>query len=75
MSNKIRPEKTESENGELQGGFIEGNTVERAIKAEIDTGTEEDGVGKLGWVMSDITSPRREGEPAGTHDTKVRSRS
>ena len=27
-------------------------TVEKAIKTEIDTRTEEKGVGKLGWFMS-----------------------
>ena len=30
---------------------MERNTVERAIKTEIDTRTEENGVGKLGWFM------------------------
>ena len=33
---------------------MEWNTLERAIKTEVDTGTEEKGVGKLGWFMSDI---------------------
>ena len=33
---------------------MEWNTVERAVKTEIDTRTEYSGVGKLGWFMSDI---------------------
>ena len=33
---------------------MEWNTVERAIKTEIDTRTKYKGVGKLGWLMSDI---------------------
>ena len=32
--------RTESENGELSGEFIERNTVERATKTEIGTRTE-----------------------------------
>ena len=39
------------------------------MKTEIDTKTEQKGVGKLGWFMSKAqtaTSPPREGEPAGT---------
>ena len=35
--NKIR--RTELESGELSGEFMESNTVERAIKTEIDTRT------------------------------------
>ena len=35
--NKIR--RTEFESGELSGEFMESNTVERAIKTEIDTRT------------------------------------
>ena len=44
------------------------NTVDRAIETEKDTRTERKGVGKLGWLMSDInvTSPPRVGEPDGT---------
>ena len=30
---------------------MESNTVERAIKTEIDTMTELKGVGKLGWFI------------------------
>ena len=30
---------------------MEQNTVERAIKTEIDTRTEQRGVGKLSWFM------------------------
>ena len=51
--NKIR--RTELESGELSGEFMESNTVERAIKREIDTRTrykKKKGVGKLGWFMS-----------------------
>ena len=33
---------------------MEQNTVERAIKTEIDRRTELKGMGKLGWFMSDI---------------------
>ena len=33
---------------------MEGNTVERAIKAETDTKTKQKGVDKFGWFMSDI---------------------
>ena len=33
---------------------MEWNTVERAIKTEIDSRTEWKGMGKLGWFMSDI---------------------
>ena len=62
--------RTESENGELSGQFMELNTVERPIKTEIDTRTEfkKKGVGKLGWFMFDMnaTSPPGEGEPAVT---------
>ena len=39
------------------------------MKTEIDTKTEQKGVGKLGWFMSKAqtaTSPPREGVPAGT---------
>ena len=42
---------------------MESNTVEKAIKTELDTRTEkkeEKKVGKLGWFMS------RGGEPSGT---------
>ena len=31
-------------------------TVERAIKTEIETETEQNGVGKLGWFMSLTTT-------------------
>ena len=31
---------------------MEGNTVERAIKRETGTRTEEKGAGKLGWFVS-----------------------
>ena len=31
---------------------MEWNSVERAIKTETDTRTEQKGVGKLGWFMS-----------------------
>ena len=31
---------------------MEMNTVERATKTEMDTGTEQKGVGKLGWFMN-----------------------
>ena len=47
---------------------VKSNTVERAIKTETDTRTEEKGVGKLSWFMSKtytVTSPAREGEPVG----------
>ena len=45
---EIRPEEqSENERGELSGEFMEWNTVERAIKTEIDTRTEEQGMGKL----------------------------
>ena len=40
------------------------NTVERAIKTETNTKTEEKGLGKLGWLT--LTSLPREGDPAGT---------
>ena len=33
---------------------MEWNTVERDIKTEIDTNTEQKGVCMLGWFMSDI---------------------
>ena len=33
---------------------MEWNIVERAIKTEIDTRTEQKGVGKLDWFISDI---------------------
>ena len=63
MTNKarIRPEK-QSEPGELSGGFMEWNRVERAIKIETDTWTD-----KNEWVSSDINryTPPHEGEPAG----------
>ena len=31
---------------------MEWKTVERAIKTEIDTRTEQNGMGKLGWLKS-----------------------
>ena len=34
---KKKTGKTERESGELSGEFIEGNTVESAVKTEIDT--------------------------------------
>ena len=49
---------------ELLGELMESNTVERAIKTEIDTRTEQKGVGKLSWFMSltqTATSPPHEG--------------
>ena len=51
---------------------MEWNTVERAIKTETDTRTEGKGVGKFGWFLcrtETVTSPPREGEPAGTYGT------
>ena len=45
------------------------NTVKRAIKTEIETRTDQKGVGKLGWSVKKTettTSPPHEGEPAGT---------
>ena len=33
-------------------------TVERAIKTEIDARTEEKGVGKLCWFISDVNPSR-----------------
>ena len=49
------------------------NTVEKAIKTETDTRTEQTkGGGKFGWFISGtstVTSPPREGEPAGTGDS------
>ena len=36
------------------GRFYKMNTVERAIKTEIDTRRELKAVGKLGWFVSDI---------------------
>ena len=50
---EIRPEE-QSENRELSGEFMARNTIERAIKTEIDARIEYRGVGKLGWFMSDI---------------------
>ena len=44
--------RTERESGELTGEFMEGNTVQRAVKTETDTRTEQKGVGKLGGFMS-----------------------
>ena len=47
---------------------MEWNTVEGATKAEIDTGTEYKGVGKVGCFMSltrTVTSPPHKAEPAG----------
>ena len=47
---------------------MEWNTVEKAIKTETGTRTEQKGVGKLRWFMSKTltaTSPPREGEPVG----------
>ena len=38
----------------MSGEFIELNTVERAIKTEIDTRRESNGMGKLGWFVTDI---------------------
>ena len=49
---------------------MDGNAVERAIKTDTDTRIESKGVGKLVWFVSltqTVTSPPREGEPAGTH--------
>ena len=46
--------RTERENGELSGEFMEWNKVERAIKTETDTRTMWKGLGKLAWLMSDI---------------------
>ena len=34
---------------------MESNAVERAIETETDTRTEQIGVGKLGWFMSDVS--------------------
>ena len=53
----------------MSGEFTELNTVERAIKTEINVRTQVKGVGNLSWFMSTITSPPLEGEPAGTGDT------
>ena len=50
---EIRPEE-QSENGELSGEFMKWNTVETAIKTEIDPRTEYKRVGKLCWFISDI---------------------
>ena len=53
---------------------MERNTVERSLKTEIDTRTEQKGVGKLGWFMSKTltsTSPRRESEPAATEKVAI----
>ena len=53
---------------------MEWNTVEKAIKTETGTRTEQKGVGKLRWFMSKTltaTSPPREGEPVGTHYTDL----
>ena len=38
---------------------MEWNTVERALKTEIDTKTENKEVGKLGWFMSKTYKPQR----------------
>ena len=49
--------------------YTPGNTIERAIKTEVGTRTEQKEVGNLGWFMSltyTVTSPPREREPAGT---------
>ena len=48
---EIRPEEQSEKTRESSGEFMKWNTVERAIKTEIDTRTEENGVGKLGWFM------------------------
>ena len=57
---------------------MELNIVERAIKTEIDTVTEyEKGVAKLGWFISltdTVTSPPREGEPAGTPNRELKQK-
>ena len=45
-----------------------------AIKTEVDTRPEQKGAGKLGWFMSltlIVTSPSREGGPAGTRKGRV----
>ena len=41
---------------------MELNTVERAIKTETDTRTEQKEMGELGWFMSQTDK----GEPVGT---------
>ena len=43
------------------------------MKTEIDTRTEQKGMGKLDWFMSktSATSPPREGEPAGTPTASI----
>ena len=50
---EIRPEE-QSEKTESCRENVGRNTVERAIKTEIDT--ELKGVGKLSWFMSDINN-------------------
>ena len=39
---------------------MERNTVERTLKTEIDTRTEQKGVGKLDWFMSKTSTPVRQ---------------
>ena len=46
---EIRP-KEKSEKAESCRKNLWNETVERAIKTEIDTRTEEKGVGKLSWL-------------------------
>ena len=55
---------------------MEWNTVERAIKTETDTRTEQKRVGKLGWFISltyTTKTPPREGEPARTEIDRMYS--
>ena len=65
MTNRgeIRPEEQSEKTQELSGEFMEWNPVERAIRAEIDTRTEGEGVGKLDWFTSNMNRniPSREG--------------
>ena len=46
---------------------MEWNTVERAIKTETDIRTEQKGVGKLSWFMTDINSKMPKGDPKARH--------
>ena len=51
---EIRPEEQSQKTGSCRENSWNEIQLKWAIKTEIDTGTGEKGVGKLGWFVSDI---------------------